>query len=164
LARNNSDAATAKDGGVLPGYKKGELQPAIEAAVWNLPKGAVTQPIRIATGWEVFKVDDHTKAGLEPLADAKIEIENMLYGPKMEPKVLDYLTPLRKTAFLQIKAGYTDTGAPAGLNTAWVDPATLKPETVSKSEVEQKTRLKRLLWVLPIPGTSADVTGKSSSR
>jgi peptidyl-prolyl cis-trans isomerase SurA len=164
LARDNSDAATAKDGGVLGGYKKGELQKSIEDAVWKLPKGGVSQPIKIATGYEVFKVDDHTKAGLEPLADAKPEIENVLYGPKMEPKVRDYLSQLRKTAFLQIKPGYADTGAPPGLNTAWVDPATLKPETISKAEVEQKTRMKRLLWVLPIPGTSADVTGKSSSR
>lgn len=164
LARDNSDAATAKDGGVLGGYKKGELQKSIEDAVWNLPKGGVTKPIKIATGFEVFKVDDHTKAGLEPLADAKPEIENILYGPKMEPKVRDYLTELRKTAFLQIKPGYSDTGAPAGLNTAWQDPATLKPETISRAEIEQKTRMKRLLWVLPIPGTSADITGKSSSR
>jgi len=164
LARDNSDAATAKDGGVLGGYKKGELQKSIEDAVWNLPKGGVTQPIKIATGYEVFKVEDHTKAGLEPLADAKPEIENVLYGPKMEPKVREYLTELRKTAFLQIKPGFTDTGAAPGMNTAWQDPAQLKPETVSKTEVEQKTRLKRLLWTIPIPGTQADVTGKSSSR
>jgi parvulin-like peptidyl-prolyl isomerase len=164
LARDNSDAATAKDGGVLGGYKKGELQKNIEDAVWSLPRGAVTQPIKIATGYEVFKVDEHTKAGLEPLADAKPEIENILYGPKMEPEVRKYLTELRKTAFLQIKPGYTDTGAAPGMSTAWQDPAQLKPETVSKTEVEQKTRMKRLLWVLPIPGTEADVTGKSSSR
>lgn len=164
LARDNSDAATAKDGGMLGGYKKGELQKTIEDAVWNLPKGGVTKPIKIATGYEVFKVEDHTKAGLEPLADAKPEIENILYGPKMEPKVRDYLTQLRKTAFLQIKPGYVDTGAAPGMNTAWQDPATLKPETVTKAEVEQKTRMKRLLWTIPIPGTHIDVTGNSSSR
>jgi parvulin-like peptidyl-prolyl isomerase len=164
LARDNSDAATAKDGGVLGGYKKGELQATIQDAVWNLPKGGVTKPIKIATGFEVFKVDDHTKAGLEPLADAKPQIENILYGPKMEPEVRKYLTELRKTAFLQIKPGYTDTGAAPGMNTSWQDPAQLKPETVTKAEVEQKTRMKRLLWTIPIPGTHVDVTGASSSR
>jgi parvulin-like peptidyl-prolyl isomerase len=164
LARNNSDATTAKDGGVVGSYKKDELQKIFVDAVWNLPKGAVTQPIKIPTGWEIFKIDDHTKAGLEPLAEAKPEIENILYGPKMEPKIRDFLTQLRKTAFLQIKPGYTDTGAAPGMDTRWQDPATLKPETVSKTEVEQKTRLKRLLWVLPIPGTQVGVAGTSSSR
>jgi peptidyl-prolyl cis-trans isomerase SurA len=164
LARDNSDGVTAKEGGVLGGYKKGDLNKQYEDAVWNLPKGGVTPPIKIATGFEVFKVDDHTKAGLLPLADAKPEIENALYGPKMEPKVRDYLTDLRKHAFLQIKPGYVDSGAAPGQNTAWQDPAQLKPETITKAEVEEKTRHKRLLWAIPIPGTSTTVFGKSSSR
>jgi hypothetical protein len=82
----------------------------------------------------------------------------------MQPKVREYLTELRKTAFLQIKPGFTDSGAAAGQNTAWQDPVQLKPQTVTKQEVEQKTRHKRLLWAIPIPGTETTVSGKSSSR
>jgi peptidyl-prolyl cis-trans isomerase SurA len=164
LARDNSDAPTAKAGGELGGYKKGDLAKVFEDAVWDLPKGTVTQPISIPTGFEILKVDDHTKSGLEPLSDAKPEIENILYGPKMQPKVREYLTALRKTAFLQIKPGYVDSGASPGQNTGWQDPVTLKPETVTVAEVEQKTRHKRLLWLIPIPGTETTVTGKSSSR
>ena len=143
---------------------KRELMKSLEDTVWNLPTGSVTAPIKIATGFEILKVDDHTKAGLAPLAEVKNEIENMLYGPKMQPKVREYLTQLRKQAFLQIKAGYVDTGAAPGQNTTWQDPAQLKPQTVTKAEVEQKTRHKRLLWLIPIPGTEETVTGKSSSR
>jgi peptidyl-prolyl cis-trans isomerase SurA len=165
LARDNSDATTAKAGGQLGGgYKKGDLAKSFEEAVWNLPKGSVTQPIRIPTGWEILKVEDHTKAGLEPLAEAKPEIENALYGPKMQPKVREYLTGLRRAAFLQVKPGFVDTGAAPGQNTKWQDPVQLKPQTVTKAEVEQKTRHKRLLWVVPIPGTETTVEGKSSSR
>lgn len=164
LARDNSDAATAKDGGVLGGYKKGDLYKDIEDAVWNLPKGAVTQPIKLPTGFEIFKIDDHTKAGLAPLADVKSDIENVLYGPKMQPKVREYLTELRRQAFLQIRPGFVDTGAAAGQNTAWQDVAQLKPETITKAEVEEKTRHKRLFGMIPIPGTETTVTGKSSSR
>lgn len=164
LVRDNSDGATAKDGGFLGGYKKGDLQPEFENAVWTLPKGGVTAPIRISTGFEIFKVEDHTKAGQASLADVKSEIENALYAPKMQPRVREYLTDLRKKAFLQIKPGYQDTGAAAGMNTAWQDPAQLKPETVTKAEVESKLRRKRALWLIPIPGTHESVTGKSSSR
>jgi peptidyl-prolyl cis-trans isomerase SurA len=165
LARDNSDATTAKAGGQLGGgYKKGDLAKNFEEAVWDLPKGGVTSPIRIPTGFEILKVEDHTKAGLETLADAKPEIENILYGPKMQPKVREYLTELRKVAFLQIKPGFVDTGAAPGQDTKWQDPVQLKPQTVTKAEVEQKTRHKRLLWVLPIPGTETTVEGKSSSH
>jgi parvulin-like peptidyl-prolyl isomerase len=164
LARDNSDANTAKAGGVLGSYKKGDLAKQFEDAVWNLPKGGVTQPLRIPTGFEILKVDDHTKAGLQTVDEAKPEIENQLYGPKMQPEVRTYLTHLRQAAFLQIKPGYVDTGAAPGQNTTWQDVAVLKPETVTKAEVEQKTRKKRLLWVIPIPGTKETVTGTSSSR
>jgi parvulin-like peptidyl-prolyl isomerase len=164
LARDNSDASTAKDGGALGGYKKGDLATAIEDLVWTKPKGTVTQPIKIPTGFEIFKVEDHTKAGLAPLADVKSEIENALYGPKMQPMVREYLTSLRKQAFLQIKPGFADSGAAPGQDTKWQDPAVLKPETITKAEVEEKIRRKRLLWAIPIPGTSTTVTGKSSSR
>jgi parvulin-like peptidyl-prolyl isomerase len=164
LARDNSDASTAKDGGALGGYKKGDLTKEIEDAVWSLPKGSVTPPIKIQTGYEIFKVEDHTKTGLAPLADVKGEIEQIMYGPKMQPKIREYLTQLRKSAFLQIKPGFVDSGAAPGQDTKWQDPAVLKPETVTKAEVEEKTRRKRLLWAIPIPGTSTTVTGKSSSR
>jgi parvulin-like peptidyl-prolyl isomerase len=163
LALNNSDAATAKEHGALGGYKQGELTKEIEDAVWKLPKGGITPPIKIATGYEIFKVEDHTKAGLAPLVDVRGEIENALYGPKMQPKVREYLTQLRTQAFLQIKPGFVDTGAAPGQDTKWQDPATLKPETVTKREVEEKTRHKKFLGI-PIPGTSTTATGKSSSR
>jgi len=164
LARDNSDAATAKDGGALGGYKKGELTKEIDDAVWNLPKGSVTKPMKLANGFEIFKVEDHTKAGLAPVEDVKGEIENALYGPKMQPRVREYLTSLRRQAFLQVKPGFLDTGAAPGMDTTWQDPAVLKPETVKKAEVEQKQRMKRLLWAIPVPGTAVDVGGKSSSR
>jgi peptidyl-prolyl cis-trans isomerase SurA len=164
LARDNSDAATAKDGGFLGSYKKGDLEASLEAAIWDKPKGYVTQPIKLPNGFDIFRVDDHTKKGLAPMADVKSEIENQLYGPKMQPKVREYLTQLRRQAFLQIKPGFVDTGAAPGQDTKWQEVAQLKPETVTKAEVEQKTRHKRLFGLIPIPGTETTVTGKSSSR
>lgn len=165
LARDNSDANTAQQGGELGvGYKKGDLDSQLEEKVWNLPKGAVTKPIRIPNGFEILKVDDHTKAGLAPLADVRSDIESRLYGPKMQPKVRQYLTDLRMHAFLQIRPGYVDAGAAPGQNTKWQDPAQLKPQTVTKSEVQEKTQHKRLFGIIPIPGTETTVTGKSSSR
>jgi len=45
-----------------------------------------------------------------------------------------------------------------------LDPAEIRPETVTKEEVASRIRRKRLLGVLPIPGTTAQQTGTSSSR
>jgi peptidyl-prolyl cis-trans isomerase SurA len=164
LARDNSDAATSKDGGFLGSYKKGDLETSLESSVWEKPKGYVTPPIKLPNGFDIFRVDDHTKKGLAPLSEVKSEIENQLYGPKMQPKVREYLTQLRRQAFLQIKPGFTDVNAAPGQDTKWQEVAQLKPETVTKAEVEQKTRHKRIMGLIPIPGTQTTVTGKSSSR
>jgi parvulin-like peptidyl-prolyl isomerase len=164
LARDNSDATTAAQGGDLGGFKKGALSSQIEQAVWKLQPGDVTKPIKVEHGWLILKVEDHTKAGQATLAEVQDEIREKLYAPKMDPKIREYLTDLRKTAFLEIKSGFVDSGAATGMDTAWKDPAQLKPETVTKADVLEKKRHKRLFWVIPVPGTQETVTGKSSSR
>jgi peptidyl-prolyl cis-trans isomerase SurA len=164
LARDNSDSTTAQQGGDLGSYKKGELRKDLEDAVWDLPKGGVTPPLKVQSGFLILKVVQHTKAGQAELADVQPQIEEILYEPKMEPKVRDYLTGLRKSAFLEIKDGYVDTGACPGCDTRWQDVAVLRPETTTKREVAQRVRHKRLLFIIPIPGTQQTVTGKSSSR
>ncbi len=162
MARDNSDAVTAKNFGDLGGFKKGELQAKLENAVWNQPKGYVTDPIKIDNGFLILKVDEHQKQGQADLSEVENEIMDKLYAPKMPQAVRKYLTQLRQDAFLEIKAGYVDSGAAPGKNTAWSDPAQLKPETVSKAEVANKPKHKKLLWAVPIPGTEQKQTSSSS--
>jgi hypothetical protein len=46
-----------------------------------------------------------------------------------------------------------DASAAPGKETRWTDPAKLTPDVVTKAEVVAQARQKRLLWMLPIPGT-----------
>ncbi len=167
LAHENSDAVTAKDFGDLGGWKKKDLRSELQI-VWDKPAGYVTDPIRLEKGFEIIKVDDHVKAGQAPLDEVEQQITEKILNPKAQPAVREYLTKLRESAFLEIKPGFVDTGAAPGRETAWVDTAQLRPETVSKAEVATKTRKKRLLG-LPVPGTeatgtSAGTSSSSSSR
>jgi len=155
LARDNSDAASASQGGDIGGFRKGELDPAIEKLIWDQPKNYVTDPIKRPNGFLILKVDEHQKAGQASLEEAEPEIMDILMRPIFQPKVREYLTQLRRDAFLEIKDGYVDTAAAPGKDTRWTDPAQLKPETVSKQDVMARTRRKRLLWMIPIPGTHA---------
>src|SRR5579872_753614 len=163
MARDNSDdAATAKNFGDIGGFSKGQLAANIESTVWDKPKGFVTDPIKLDNGFLILRVDEHQSSGQADLADVENEIMDKLYAPRMQPAMRSYLTQLRQDAFLEIKAGYVDTGAAPGKNTAWSDPAQLKPETISKSEVSNKPRHKKLLWTVPIPGTKSKDTTSSS--
>ena len=161
MARDNSDAITAKSYGQLDPYKKGELSKNMEDLVWDQPKGYVTDPITTPAGFLILRVDEHQKAGQAELAEVENEVMDKLYTPRMEPAVREYLTKLREQAFLEIKSDWVDSGAAPGKDTSWVDPAQLKPETVSKAEVAAKSRRKRLLWAVPIPGTKTKSTSTS---
>jgi parvulin-like peptidyl-prolyl isomerase len=150
LARDNSDdPETAKNQGELPPYKKGELRKEIEDIVFKQRKGYVTDPIRVPNGFLILKVEERFEAGQAPYEEVENEISERLAMPQMQPKVRQYLTKLREDAFLEIKAGYMDSGAAPGKDTAWKDPAQLRPQTTTKEEVAARKK-RKLLWVIPM--------------
>ena len=164
LAQNNSDSPTAPQGGEIGSFERGKLRPEIEKTVWEQPRGYVTDPINVGNGFLILKVEEHQKAGLANFDEVQGEITGKLFNPRFAPELRRYLTTLRQNAFLEIKPGYADTGAAPGKNTEWVDPAEIRPETVTKEQVAAKQRRRHLLWMVPIPGTSVQNTGTSSSR
>jgi parvulin-like peptidyl-prolyl isomerase len=157
LAKDNSDAESARNEGVLPAFKRGDLKKDLEQAVFTQQKGYVSDPIRQPNGFLILKVDDRYEAGLQPYDLVENEVMEKLYAPRMQPEVRKYLTKLRREAFVEIREGYVDTGAAPGKDTSWRDPAKLVPATVTKQEVATKIHRKRLLWLLPIPKTQVQV-------
>jgi parvulin-like peptidyl-prolyl isomerase len=163
LARDNSDdTATARDGGQLPPYKRSDhlLVKNIEDMVFQMKKGAVSDPVKTQSppGLLILKVDERFEAGQASFEEVKNEINEKLVGPKMEPKVREYLTRLREDAFLEIKDGFVDSGAAPGKDTRWRDVAELKPQTTTKEEVAAK-RKRKFLKVIPL-GSAKSSAGR----
>ncbi|MBM3767194.1 MAG: peptidylprolyl isomerase [Acidobacteria bacterium] len=161
LARDNSESQTAQSEGELPPAKKGDLRKEIEDKVWAAQRNETLDPFHLPNGWLILKVEEHHEAGLAAYEEVEGEVTNKLFEPRMQPAIREYLTKLRSEAFLELREGYTDTSAAPGKSTAWTDPAVLKPETVTKEEVANMKRKKRLLG-FPVPGT--EITGKSTSK
>jgi len=166
MAQTNSDGSNAAQGGEMPAFGKEDLRPELVTAIWNQSRGYVTDPITVENpnGFAIFKVEEHQKAGLAEFEEVQYEVQDKLFRPKMQPALREYMTKLRAVAFLEIKPGYEDTGAAPGKDTSWSDPAQLKPETVSKAEVAARGHRKKLLGLIPIPGTNTTSTGVSSSK
>ncbi len=166
MAQSNSDAQNSAQGGEMPAFQKEDLRPELVAAIWNQSRGYVTDPIKVENpnGFAIFRVEEHQKAGLADFEEVQYEVQDKLFRPKMQPALREYMTKLRAVAFLEIKPGYEDTGAAPGKDTSWSDPAQLKPETVSKAEVAARGHRKKLLGLIPIPGTNTTATGVSSSK
>jgi peptidyl-prolyl cis-trans isomerase SurA len=114
IAQRYSEGQTAKDGGTLGSFKRGELSKQLEDAVFPMSKGQTTGVIQTKTGFEILRVNDHYQAGLQPLAKVERQIENKLYMQKMEPALRDYLAQLREESYITVKPGYKDSAAVPG--------------------------------------------------
>ncbi|HTQ56734.1 MAG TPA: peptidylprolyl isomerase [Bryobacteraceae bacterium] len=161
---NSDDLETARNGGELPGMKRGQLMKPIEDIVFKEKKGYITDPIRTPSGFVILKIVERYTKGQASFEEVENEITERMSMPQMNTKVRTYLTKLRQEAFLEIKSGFVDTGAAPGKDTAWKDVAQLKPQTVTKEEVARHRRHKKLLWVIPLPWTtgSKKPSGKSA--
>jgi peptidyl-prolyl cis-trans isomerase SurA len=165
LARDNSDDQdAAQTGGALPALDTADLNAQLKEIVTKQEKGYVTDPLPVTGGFLIFKIEEKHTAGLASFEEVENEIQGKLWEPRYEAASRPYLTELRMQAFLEIREGYIDTSAAPGKSTKWLDPAQLKPETVTKEEVALKVRRKRLLWLAPMPGTKTNDTSTSASN
>jgi len=111
VAKKFSDGGTAGDGGELGQFKRGTLAKELEDLTFGMKPGSVSDVIRTKQGYVILKVNEHTQAGVAPLKQVQGRIQETLYYEKLQPALRVYLTKLREEAFVDIKAGYTDTGA-----------------------------------------------------
>lgn len=113
LAKRYSDGDTAKQGGELGCFKRGELAKEIEEKVFKMNRNELTDVVRTKQGYIVLKVEQRYEAGIQPLEKVEGEIANRLMYQKLPPKLRQYLAKLREESFVVVKPGYVDTAAVA---------------------------------------------------
>ncbi|MGO8759621.1 MAG: peptidylprolyl isomerase [Terracidiphilus sp.] len=149
LARTFSDGSTAASGGDLGQYMKGQLPKALEDKTFALNTGQYTEPILTRQGYIILKVVQHTPGGPRPYKDVEQDVEQAFYMSKMEPAIRDYLSRMRDEAFIQIKQGYSDSGAtPGELHSSisfsqYVPPAPKKKGKVERTRFRESTHTYR---------------------
>ncbi len=125
LARRYSDSKTAKSGGELGVFERGQLSKDIEDIVFKMNKGQVTDVIRTKTGFLFLKVEQRFEAGLQPVEKVEGEISNRIYMDKMEPALRSYLQTLREDSYVVVKPGYVDT---AGVSSTPIQEVAATPD------------------------------------
>jgi peptidyl-prolyl cis-trans isomerase SurA len=111
VAKKESGGPTAAQGGDLGYFKRGTLAKELEDLTFGMKPGQVSEVIRTKQGFVILKVTEHQEAGLAPFKDVEARIQDALYYQKLQPALRAYLTKLREEAYIDIKAGYVDTGA-----------------------------------------------------
>jgi peptidyl-prolyl cis-trans isomerase SurA len=108
IAKRLSDGSTAKQGGFLGVYKRGELSKELEDTVFSMKKNALTDVLDTKQGYLVLQVLEHYDEGEQALSKVEGEITDKLYSERMEPKLREYLKTLREQSYVVIKPGYQD--------------------------------------------------------
>jgi peptidyl-prolyl cis-trans isomerase SurA len=111
LAVKYSDGPTAKEGGDLGFFPKGKMVKEIEEVAFGLRRGQVSDIIRTKYGLVIIKVEEKHEAGIQKMEVVMNEIRDRLFSEKAQPAIQAYLVKLRQKSFIQLKAGYVDTGA-----------------------------------------------------
>ncbi|MEO5371141.1 MAG: peptidylprolyl isomerase [Magnetococcus sp. DMHC-1] len=105
LAGQYSDDPTGLKGGDMGWFKRGEMVPELEKAVFSLAPGAVAGPLQTAQGLHVFQVIERKSAPGDAMgSDAnRAELENRLRETKIQDLYRQWQRDLRLRAFVEIR-------------------------------------------------------------
>jgi peptidyl-prolyl cis-trans isomerase SurA len=134
IAKRYSDGTTAKQGGYLGQYKRGELSKELEDTVFKMKRNDLTEVMETKQGFLIMQVLEHYDEGEQSLAKVENEINEKLYSQRMEPALREYLKTLREESYVVIKPGYQDA---AGGSNSEIQEVSATPE-VTKSKKGHK--------------------------
>jgi peptidyl-prolyl cis-trans isomerase SurA len=106
VARDLSEGPSAKEGGDLGYFKRGQMVPAIEQAAFSLKPGEVSGLIHTPGergGYHLVMVEDRRTLPPKPLSEVQEQIRNRLANESVLKEREHYLQQLRKTAHVDEK-------------------------------------------------------------
>ena len=135
IAKRYSDGATAKQGGYLGQYKRGELSKQLEDVVFKMKKNDLTDVMETKQGFLIMQVLEHYDEGQQSLAKVENEIMDKLYTERMEPALREYLKTLREQSYVVVKPGYQDA---AGGSNSEIQEVSATPEVTKTKRGHKK--------------------------
>jgi peptidyl-prolyl cis-trans isomerase SurA len=128
-----------KKKGLIGTIKIPDLAPTVREAVSTAPVGTVTDPIKLDTGYAIFRVDARKEQVTRPFEDEEVKgaVSQRMAYERGQGQMEDYLKKLRADAFIEIDARYQMPGSR-------VTSAQIKRTPYSEeSEKERKKREKK---------------------
>lgn len=108
LAKEFSEGPTASRGGDIGRFTRGSMNPAMEAVVFDLPSGAVSDLIESDFGFQIVRVVEQQPASVRPISEVRPQIAEALYQRKAEPEVNEYLKQLYEESYIFVAPKYAE--------------------------------------------------------
>ncbi len=103
LVLANSESATSKSGGLVGPVNADDLSPALKDLVAGLQTGGVSEPVRVARGYQIFKLEARSTPELQPFDQVRRAIETSIRNERIEPETDKMLARLRTQAVIEWK-------------------------------------------------------------
>jgi peptidyl-prolyl cis-trans isomerase SurA len=168
MAKASSSGPTAAQGGDLGEFRRGSLAPVLEQKTFSLSAGQFTEPIRTKQGFVILQTTQHHPGGAASLKEVEPEVEQAVFVEHMQPALRRYLTKLREEAYIELPAGFVDTGASPNeihvLNTAYEPPGPKKKKKFARTRYRGRTRsTKTAAQTAVVTGTAGTSSGTATA-
>ncbi len=141
IAKTSSiDKASAKNGGDLGYFSKGQMVPEFESAASSLKSGEISNPVKTPFGYHIIKVTDR-KAG--PVVDfdrVKDMISQKLSAERQKEVFDKYMGELKNSYKVEINKDALPKPAPAKTEKPQVAPEQTAPEKTAEPKEESKQK------------------------
>ena len=102
LAKRYSEDPHAEQGGMMGWVAKGELLPELDAALFSLEPGVLSDPIRTRLGFHLVRVEERQAASKLSVTDANQAVFERLYQQKFEQALGRWLNGLKRRAYIEM--------------------------------------------------------------
>ena len=102
LAKEHSDGPEAENGGAVGWTARGDLVESLDAAIFSLPVGEITQVVETEFGFHLLKVDEIQAAENAALEDMRTKIEPMLRAERADERYRKWMAELRKRSRVRV--------------------------------------------------------------
>lgn len=103
LAKEKSIGPSAKDGGDLGFFKRGDMVSEFENVAFNLKIGELSDIVKTDYGYHIIKVVSKEALSPDQVAAVKLNIKNKISQDKMEKAYFAWVDKLKKEAVIEIK-------------------------------------------------------------
>lgn len=102
LANELSEGPSAKNGGALGVFGRGEMVPEFEKAAFGTEPGKVVGPVRTPFGWHLILVEERI-AVEGPGGNVEEQIRQQLYEAEVERAFQQYIEELKRSSYIDVR-------------------------------------------------------------
>lgn len=98
-----SDAGSKANGGLVGPVVITELSEALTKVLTPLKPGEITEPIRVAKGWMMFKLESRSEQTIEAFDKVKEDVMQKIYEERIDGETKKHIEKLRAQALIEWK-------------------------------------------------------------